>query len=92
VDGHLEPSSRLGEDAGKLVDPVPGDPEPDVRLLPPVRSERLGRAEPCTRDAARCEERSCAAVELVAAWAQWVPLISLLPESVLVAALASAES
>lgn len=92
MDGHLEPLSRLGEDAGKLADPVLDVPEPDARLLPPVRSEQLARAEPCTRDAVRCAAQSCAAVVLVAAVAQWALPVLLLPELAAVAALASAES
>jgi len=89
---HREPLSRLGEDAGKLADLVPDVLEPGVSLLPLARSEQLARAEPCTRDAVRCAERSCAATELAVAVVQWVSLILLLPESVPVAALASAES
>jgi hypothetical protein len=92
VDGRPEPLSRLGEDAGKLADPVPGVPEPDVRWLPPVRSEQLARAEPCTRDAVRCAVRSCAAMVPAVAVGQCASLVSLLPELLAVAVLASTES
>lgn len=75
-----------------MADPVLDVPAPDVTLLPPVRSEQLARAEPCTRDAVRCAARSCAATELAVAAVQWASLVLLLLESVPVAALASAES
>jgi len=63
-----------------------------VRLLPPVRSEQLARAEPCTPGAARCAARSCAATVLAASAAQWASLVLFQLESVPVAALASEES
>ena len=60
ADAHREPQHCLGEDAGKLADPVPDVQEPDALLLPPERLAQMSWA-PCTRDEVPCGERSCEA-------------------------------
>lgn len=92
ADERPEPLSRLDEGAEKLADPVLAVLELDVRLLPPAQSAQLAPGVPCTRDAVRYAVRSCAATVLAAAAAQWEPLVSLPPELLAVAALASEES
>lgn len=71
---------------------VPGVPEPDVRSLPLARSAQLALAALCTRGAVPYAGRSCAAMALAPAVAQWVPMVSRLPELLVVASLLSAES
>lgn len=91
ADARREQLSRLDEDAGKLADPVPGVPEPDVRSLPPVRSAQLGQGAPYTPGADPYAVRSCAATVTAVAVAQWAWLLWLLPELLAVAALKAAE-
>jgi hypothetical protein len=85
ADAHREPQHCLGEDAGKLADPVPDVLELDALLLPPARLAQPALAAPCTPDEVPCGERSCAVKELADAVAQLAPLALWPPEPMPVA-------